>query len=199
MKHKKEKPKISIKKEVHKHASQIELEKWMRLKGVDRVPVPRDPVQGILAVQGTLLQHLIYACVLFYMFEEIEPPMQGEDLVMNTGLDVYGDLITETKSGYYLECFDLDNGEVVFMSDRLRLAYISLVYMHVICLIITLIQMVMTSVNKNTVFHHMLTLPTVPFYQFAIFKAHYEVSRLESVAAASNCVGYKFMQRRAWI
>ena len=103
------------------------------------------------------------------MFEKMEPAMYGENVTMNTGFEEDGSLMTETKSDFYLECISLDDGHVIYLEDRLRNAYITFGYMHVVCLIIMLIELLTTSFNRIMYFHHMLTLPTVPLYQFAIF------------------------------
>ena len=55
--------------------------------------------------------------------------------------------------------------------------------MHLFCFLALLISEAITSVNKTAFMHNFLLMATVPAYQFAIFKAYYNITLQEKIAA----------------
>lgn len=110
-----------------------------------------------------------------------------------------GELVSAELSTNYLECNENEAGEKTYMQDHVHGAYITLAVLHAICFVFMLIEEIVTSNFSANFFHHLIMLPTVPLYQYAIFQACYDISNQERLVQAANCISYPFMQRRAWL
>lgn len=173
---------------------------YLEKEGQNKVRIPLDPMQGMVLAQGHLLQHLVFAIIAMWLMEIVEPL----DYYETEPIDIsYSNPNNATQSdwqgeGYYIRCFTVDNG-VAYFEDRLKNALGPLIYMHFYCATAQLLTQILAACTRSSYFHNFLRMASVPVYQFALFKAYYEVVKLEEYALARSCTGITFAQRRAWI
>lgn len=98
----------------------------------------------------------------------------------------------------YIVCFTFDGGSA-YMEDRLRQAFKPLFFTHCFCFGTILMTLVIAAFQRSSYIHNLPRMFTVPLYQASLFRAYYEVCRVEELATERRCTGISFAHRRAWL
>lgn len=55
------------------------MRKYLEADGQGKLRDPVDPSRGLIYSQGSLMQHLIFAIIGFYVFKIVEPTIKNKD------------------------------------------------------------------------------------------------------------------------